>query len=124
MKKQFIGKDVILMTCSDCNTRCKHCYISYKGNMQKDELDELISIWKKQYNLSLNGTEIIIHPEYFEALETIGQERIMTNGIEILRNPDILEKLKSIGIKIISISYHIGIHDNISAVNEQTIKKL
>ena len=35
MKRQFDGKDVIIMTCPDCNTRCRHCYISYKGNMQK-----------------------------------------------------------------------------------------
>lgn len=124
MKRQFFGKDVIMMTCSDCNTRCRHCYISYKGNMQKDELDRLVCKWKQQYNVSLNGTEVIIHPEYFEALEAVGQKRIMTNGIEILRNPSILKKLRNIGVQIISISYHIGIHDSISAVNEQTIKEV
>lgn len=124
MKRQFVGKDVIMMTCSNCNTRCKHCYISYKGNMQKDELDTLVCKWKQQYNVSLNGTEVIIHPEYFEALRAVGQKRVMTNGIEILRNPNILKKLRNIGIQRISISYHIGIHDSISAVNKQTIKEV
>lgn len=31
--KEFSGRNVTIMSCSDCNTRCKHCYVSYKGNI-------------------------------------------------------------------------------------------
>lgn len=124
MNKEFDGKDVIIMSCSDCNTRCKHCYISYSLNFDKDALFELASKCIVKYNTSINGSELLIHPEYFNTIQMLGQTRIMTNGIEILRNPDIMKELKNRGIKIISISYHMGIHDEISSVKEELIYKV
>lgn len=124
MKKEYIGKDVILMTCSDCNTKCKHCYICYEGNMTEEQVQQLIEVFSAKYNTSINGTEVIIHPEFFRFFKTIEQTRIMTNGLEIIRNPEVLVQLKNNGIERISISYHIGIHDNISAVNKNLITKV
>lgn len=124
MKEEFKGKDVILMTCSDCNTKCRHCYICYEGNMTEEQVQRLIGEFSGKYNTSINGTEVIIHPEFFKAFKLIGQTRLMTNGIEIINNPDILTELKKNGIERISISYHIGIHDNISAINENLIMKV
>ena len=28
---EYNGKKVTIMSCSNCNTKCKHCYVSYKG---------------------------------------------------------------------------------------------
>lgn len=124
MMNEYKGKDVILMTCSDCNTKCKHCYVCYGGNMTSEQIQRLTEEFLPKYNTSINGTEVIIHPEFFSFFKKIGQTRIMTNGLEIIRNPEVLSKLKESGIKIISISYHIGIHDNISAVNKSYILKV
>ena len=124
MNKEFNGKDVIIMSCSDCNTRCKHCYISYNLNFEEDVLFELASKCSEKYNTSINGSELLIHPEYFKTIQMVGQTRIMTNGIEIVRNPDIMKELKNRGIKIISISYHMGIHDEISSVQKEMIYKV
>lgn len=124
MSKRYCGKDIIIMSCSNCNTRCKHCYISYESNFDKDSLFDLVSKCMVQYNTSINGSELLIHPEYFKSIQLVGQNRIMTNGIEIVRNPEILNKLKNIGIEIISISYHMGIHDEISSVREDLVFKV
>lgn len=85
-------------------------------------MNSLVDKLVQSYNTSINGTEVIIHPEYFNALKKVGQTRIMTNGIEILRNPEILKRLKSLGIEIISISYHMKIHNDISSVDKEKIK--
>jgi len=124
MKKEFCGKDVIIMSCSDCNTRCKHCYISYSSNFDKDTLFDLASTCTAKYNTSINGSELLIHPEYFDTIQMVGQTRIMTNGIEIVRNPEIMNKLREMGIKIISISYHMGIHEEISSVRKELVYKV
>lgn len=55
------------------------------------------------YNTSINGSELLIHPEYFDIIQMIGQTRIMANGIEIVCNPEIMNKLREMGIKIIKV---------------------
>lgn len=124
MSNKFCGKDVIIMSCSNCNTKCKHCYISYDSNFDGKKLFGLASGFMVEYNTSINGSELLIHPEYFESIQLVGQTRIMTNGIEIVRNPQILVELKKIGVEIISISYHMGIHDEISYVKEDLVFKV
>lgn len=42
-KEEFEGKEVTIMTCSNCNARCKHCYISYEGNFEQKDLYNLCS---------------------------------------------------------------------------------
>ena len=34
---EYDGKYVTLMLCSKCNINCKHCYVKYKGNFDKDK---------------------------------------------------------------------------------------
>ena len=34
--KEFLDENVTIMSCSDCNTRCNHCYVSYKGKISGD----------------------------------------------------------------------------------------
>lgn len=47
--KEYSGNRVIIMTCSDCNTRCKHCYISYKGNFDDEKLYQICNDLSKRY---------------------------------------------------------------------------
>ena len=121
--KEFSGKEVTIMTCSDCNTKCKHCYISYDGNFDGKDLYNLCEQLSKKYLVLLNGTEILLHEEYFDTIQLLGQNYLLTNGLAIYNNPTLMDKLHDIGIKYIDMSYHIGIHDDISFVNQKIIKQ-
>ena len=110
------------MTCSDCNTMCKHCYIGYKGNFEADKLYNLCSKLKEKYKIYLNGTEILLHEEYFETLKLIKQDYLLTNGLILYNNERLMEVLSNMGIKHIDMSYHFGIHEDISKVDYQIIK--
>lgn len=118
---EYSGKNVVIMTCSNCNAKCKHCYISYSGNFESKQLLELVNTLKSKYDVQLNGTEIILHPEFFPVLKIVKQKSIMTNGIEIFKNPKIVDELIKYGVSEISMSYHLGIHKKISTVNEKII---
>ena len=50
------------------NTKCKHCYISYKGNFNANELYNICEHLTKKYWVQLNGTEILLHKDYFDSL--------------------------------------------------------
>lgn len=126
--KEFAGKEVIVMACSDCNTKCKHCYIGYEGNLTHKDLADICDELNKKYKVRLNGTELLLHPEYFGVLRDIGQKFIITNGIELVKNPNIVYELVDIGIKYVGISYHFFIQSEISEVKksliENTLKRL
>lgn len=121
-KEEFRGREVTIMTCSNCNAKCRHCYISYEGNFEQRDLYSLCEKLTQKYRVLLNGTEILLHPEYFECLKLVGQNFLLTNGIELERNPGIMKKLAEVGIKYIGMSYHFGIHSDISTVKEQIIE--
>ena len=68
-KEEFKGREVTIMTCSNCNAKCRHCYISYEGNFEQRDLYNLCENLTQKYRVLLNGTEILLHPEYFESLK-------------------------------------------------------
>lgn len=35
---EYQGSGIIIMSCSKCNMKCKHCYVTYKGNFDPNEL--------------------------------------------------------------------------------------
>lgn len=119
----FNGSKVIIMTCSDCNTHCKHCYISYKDNFESENLYNICNQLSEQYCVQLNGTELLLHPEFFKSLELVKQNFLITNGIQFQREPSLIEKIEKIGIKYVGMSYHFGIHESISAVNQKIVEK-
>lgn len=120
---EFNGSTVMVMTCSNCNTKCEHCYIGYTGNFDGDKLYDMCVDWKKKYDIILNGTEVLIHPEYFSSLTLIHQPKVLTNGIAINTNPNILDTLIDCGVEMVLLSYHFGIHDKISKVQESMLKQ-
>lgn len=122
--REYNGSEVTIMVCSDCNTDCKHCYISYKGNFDGQDLLDLCKKLNVKYKVILNGTELLLHPEYFNSMQCIGQESLMTNGIEMIKNPSIIQKIIDAGIKYVGISYHFYIHNDISSVNKSIIERI
>lgn len=113
----FKGRKVTIMCCSDCNVKCSHCYISYKGNFSGNNLEECAKgLVEKGYKVALNGSEILLHEEYLRTFRVVGQTRVMTNGLVFKDNYSYLDLLKSYGISTYNISYHFDLHDLISPV--------
>lgn len=121
--KEFEGKQVTIMSCSDCNTKCKHCYVSYKGNISGLKLYDMCKILKDKYVLNINGTEVLLHKDYFKTYDLIGQRRVLTNGIIIDQDDEIIDMIKDSSIEMIAMSYHFGIHDEISSVQQEMLKR-
>ena len=125
---EYTGKKLTIMACSSCNTNCRHCYISYNGNRTPEDLMSLVLKFKDKYKIEINGAEILTNLKYLDSYPIVKQDFIMTNGIEIHNNPEVLQYLKTKGIKQIFMSFHMGIHDNISDVDisylEDNIKNI
>ena len=128
---EYAGKQVTIMSCSNCNANCEHCYISYTGNMSGEDLLKMCKCFKNKYKIIINGTEPLLHDDYFEALKLSDQSRILTNGIVIHRDANILKKIQETGIKNIAMSYHFGtkistvpqsiVEDAITKIKEQNL---
>ena len=79
--KEYTGKEVIVMACSNCNANCSHCYISYKGNRAPEDLLSIVRNLKKRYSLNINGAEVLTNFDYLKSYKEIGQHFVLTNGI-------------------------------------------
>ena len=123
---EYTGKQVTIMSCSDCNANCEHCYISYTGNITGKDLLQMCRLFKNKYKIIINGTEPLLHDDYFEAFKLSDQNRILTNGLIINDDETILDKIKETGIKNIAMSYHFGteISNVPQNVVEQAINKI
>lgn len=122
---EYEGKEVVLMACSSCNIkRCEHCYISYKGDRKPENLFELSSILNEKYNVYINGAEVLYNKNYFDSYPVVDQNWMLTNGYAIYNNPSILDFLKERGIKIVEMSYHFGIQDQISVMSNNMLEKI
>ena len=56
--KEYSGESIIMMANSDCNAKCKHCYINYKGNFEGQDLRNLVAELQKRYDVSINGSDL------------------------------------------------------------------
>ena len=125
MFQEYKGKQVTIMCCSDCNAKCKHCYISYKGNFTGEELYNTAStLQQRGYEVLLNGTEPLIHREYLKTYKLLGQWGALTNGLIFHNNFNYLDVIQTYGIKQLSISYHFDMQNQISPVSKQYLMKL
>ena len=69
----------------------------------------------------LNGAEVLTDLEYLKSYKEIGQPWILSNGLALLK-PNIIENSNS--ITSVSMSYHFGIHDEISVVEYKQILEI
>ena len=120
----FDGQVVKLLTCSNCNVKCDHCYISFTNNFDGNELYEVVSNLADRFEVRINGTEPLLHPEYLKSIQRAHQTLILTNGLVFKNNYDYIDQLKAIGIKTIGISYHFEWHDSISKVDKAYLNNL
>lgn len=120
----FDGKIVKILTCSDCNIKCKHCYISFKGNFEEQMLMEIVEQLSNNFEVRINGTEPLLHREYLESLKKANQKMILTNGLVFKNNHDYIDELKQYGIDTLGISYHFDFHDDVSVVSKNYLENL
>lgn len=120
----FHGKTVKMLTCSDCNIRCKHCYISFKGNFDGEELAHIVDNLSNEFEVRINGTEPLLHKEYLQSIKKVHQTMVLTNGLVFKDNYSYIDELKIYGIDTIGISYHFDFHDDISSVKKKYLEKL
>lgn len=121
---EYNGKKVIIMCCSSCNLNCEHCYISYEGNRTAEDLLDVVRNLKDKYEIALNGAEVLTNLGYLKAYQELGQKYILSNGLAISRNPKTIDKLLEHGIESVSISYHFGIHDQISLIPSEELEEV
>ena len=121
---EYDGNNIIIMSCSKCNCNCRHCYISYSGCIEPSVLNDMILKLHNRYNIMLNGTEPILNLDYLKSYNLNDQDYLLTNGLAIYNNYDLMKELKDNNINRISISYHYGIHDEISQVSVDKINKV
>ena len=119
--EEYTGKRLIIMICSSCNINCNHCYISYKGDRDPEQLFDMVNKLKDDFSIELNGSEILINLDYLKAYKAIGQKHLISNGLAILNNPLTVEKLKENEISTVALSYHYGIQDSISMISEKQL---
>lgn len=124
MYKEFDGNLVKIMSCSNCNTKCEHCYISYKGSFSADDLFSIVKILKKKYRIKINGTETLLTPEYLKSFKEVGEEMILTNGLVFKDNEAYLDDVRNAGIKRVCISYHFDLHEIVSKVDKEYLRTL
>lgn len=120
----FQGKIVKILTCSDCNIRCKHCYISFKGNFDGEELAHIVDNLSSEFEVRINGTEPLLHKEYLQSIKKAHQTMVLTNGLVFKDNYSYIDELKEYGVDTIGISYHFDFHDDISSVKKEYLEKL
>ena len=121
---EYNGQMVTIMSCSDCNVKCKHCYISYSGNFDPLDLTNLVKILKEKYIIRINGAEPLIHKEYLKAFSLSGQYGPLTNGLVFKNDENYLDEIKKHGMTELYISYHFDFHDQVSLVNKQYLQNL
>lgn len=119
----YNGEFLTLMATSECNIKCKHCYISYSGKRSIEDYTAVFDDLSKKYTVEVNGAELLTNKRYFEIFNRSYQDFIMTNGLEIYRNPDILNYLKEHGVHRIFMSYHYGIQDELSPITMDMLKQ-
>ena len=122
--KEYTGKTVKIMTCSKCNTKCKHCYINYSGDFDPDELYNIVKNLKKKYEVKLNGTEPLLNEDYLKSFKIADEDIILTNGLVFKNNLELVDKIKEAGIKRICISYHFSLHEYISSIKKDYLEEI
>ena len=122
--KEYTGKTVKIMICSKCNTKCKHCYINYRGDFDPDELYDLVKKLKEKYEVILNGTEPLINKEYLKSFAISDEDLILSNGLVFKDNLELVDEIKNAGIKRICISYHFLLHKYISSIKKEYLDEI
>lgn len=109
------------MATSKCNINCKHCYISFKGSFDPDNLKKIASRLSEKYFVSINGAELLTDTRYLDVLKELKQISFMSNGL-VLCKDETIKKLKESNIECVAMSMHYGIQEDISVIPQKLVE--
>ena len=116
---------VILMVNSECNAKCKHCYLSYTGSRNpEDALDAVKRLQANGHSVIIAGSETLLNPDYLKAYQQAGQKYLLTNGILLDRDESLYGLLKQHGIEKLTFSIHFGIQNDLRSVPESLVARV
>lgn len=121
--KEYNGEKITIMCCSTCNTKCSHCYLGYTGDIESDDLYNMIQQLSEKYKVDLNGSELLLNTGYLISLQYLSQNRVLINGIVIHNNIELLNEIKKYDIEWVCMSHHFGIQKEVSNVNINLVKE-
>ena len=116
---------VILMLNSECNARCKHCYLEYSGARDpKDALKTVRQLQANGYEVDVAGSETLLKIEYLECYQVAGVRTLLTNGIVLDKNKSVYDILKKYGIEELEMSVHFGVTKDLKSVPETLMARV
>ena len=109
----------------DCNINCTHCYLPYRGIRDpRSTLDLAQKLTRHFTRVLIAGSEPLLHPEYLEAYQAVGQKYILTNGIALKQRPELYDALRQHGIEELQISLHFGIQGDLHSVPKEIVREV
>lgn len=116
---------IILMVNSECNAKCKHCYLPDLGSRSPENaLETVTQLQLNGHNVVIAGSETLLNPDYLKVYQQAGQNYLLTNGILLDRDKSLYELLSRYGIKKLIFSLHFGIQTNLKSVPESLVARV
>lgn len=119
------NKMAVLMVNSECNLRCRHCFIPYEGHMEPSEAMEIAAgLREKGYRIRIFGSEPLMDKRYLDLFPIAGQDILATNGLLLLKRPELTKELADKGITKLQVSYHHDIDEILRSANSEQVKRI
>lgn len=117
--------DVLLFVNSRCNTRCKHCYLSYTGERDpKDALKMTKRLQGGGHEVQIAGSETLLNPDYLKTYKQTGQGYLLTNGMILDQDKSLYDSLEKHGIEELVFSLHFDIQKDLKSVPEDLVARV
>jgi MoaA/NifB/PqqE/SkfB family radical SAM enzyme len=116
---------VILMVNSECNIKCKHCYLPYNNSRSPENtLATVNDLQANGYNVTIAGSETLLELDYLKSYQKAKQKHLLTNGILLDKDSSIYDRLREHGIEQLTFSLHFGIDSQIQSVPEKLVSRV
>lgn len=113
---------VVLIVGSECNTKCKHCYIvDATRRSPKNAVETVMALKGQGHEVVIAGGEVLMEPEYLKAYQRAGQKHLLTNGILLKTNPELYDLMRDHGIEQLTFSIHFDIDARLRSVPERFV---
>lgn len=113
---------VVLMVSSECNAKCKHCYLPYQGSRSpEDTLDAVLKLQEAGHKVIIAGSENLLNLAYLNCYKAAGQDYILTNGLLLHKDKSLYQELKKAGIKSLELSLHFEVGNELNCAPETIV---
>lgn len=115
---------IVLMVNSECNAKCKHCYVLYTSERSpEDTLHLTEQLVAEGHEVIIAGKETLLDPDYLKAYQAAGNSKLLSNGIILADDPSMCETIKAHNINLIAFSLHFGIQDDLKSVPRPVVER-